>query len=272
MAVNQAICYLKDGLVATSQTGDLAMTISRQLSDLQSETTSEEARLDKLIDIQFSALPLFPRTPGIFSALGESYMSRYELHDQLSDLDKAIYYDDLAASIAAEQAHQSTPDLFHNVGISHQRRFRHSGQTEDIEKAVKFMTDAVACIPLGQPNLHLVLANLGNSHILRYRRSGRLEDIDLAIANQANAVGLVQNDVKHMAKHLGALGSSHLHRYRHQGEAPDIENAVEFQTVALSFLEHPVDPSLLANLALTYLARQEYDYGDLGDIETAIAL
>ena len=232
--------------------------------------------------------------------VGLSYNHSFYLTGELSDISKAILYQQKAIHLTPE-GHADMPGQLNDLGMSLQSRFEHTGDLADISNAISYQHKAIHLTPEGHADMHRWMNDLGNSFLRRFQNNGDLADISDAISYQQKAVHLTPEDHedmpsrqeillispmlyhisrKQLISHLRAmqtcidmnsLGNSFLCRFQCNGDIGDISNAISYQQRAVHLTpEGYADmPGQLNNLGTSFQSCFEHT-GGLADISNAI--
>ena len=179
---------------------------------------------------------------GLESALGASFLRRFERSGSLGDLSEAIKIQQRAVQLTPD-GQVDLPSWLNNLGFSLSRRFERNGDLADTSEAIKSQQRSVYLAPDGHSNLPIWLSNLGNSVLGRFQRSGDLDD---------------------------NLGTSFLRRFECSGDLEDLSESIRIQRRAVDFTPdgHADLPSLFNNLGNSCLRRFQRN----GDLSEAIRI
>ncbi|KAG8791483.1 hypothetical protein FRC12_009073 [Ceratobasidium sp. 428] len=206
----------------------------------------------------------------ILNNLGISYHKRFELLEQLEDLDTAIEYKRQAVALTSDDNVDKSrwlnglaggttdqPLNFASLASSYHSRYEHLGELADLDLAVDFSERALSAAPEDHPYKYRILSYLGNEHRSRFERLGHGSDLDKAVGYLGQAVSLLPEGHPDTPATLNNLGASYQSRFRHLGALEDLD------------LGHPDKPTQFNNLGVSYRSRFER-FGELDDINMAI--
>ncbi|KAG8787237.1 hypothetical protein FRC12_015793 [Ceratobasidium sp. 428] len=207
----------------------------------------------------------------ILNNLGISYHKRFELLEQLEDLDAAIEYKRQAVALTSDDNVDKSRWL-NGLATSYHRRFERLGSLVDLDSAIICQRKAVLEIQTGgtadQP---LNFVSLASSYHSRYEHLGELSDLDLAVDFSERALSAASEDYPYKYRILSCLGNEHRSRFERLGHGSDLDKAVGYFGQAVSLLPegHPDIPATLNNLGASYQSRFRHS-GALEDLDLAI--
>ncbi|CAE6467379.1 unnamed protein product [Rhizoctonia solani] len=213
-----------------------------------------------------------PRMPTLLDRLGSAHHERFQILNELEDLEKAIEYRSIALTLTPD-TDPGLSELLFTLASAHSQRFQHLGDLHDIEKAIEYghISIGLGTDSDGDSALPLRLLNLGTSHSMRFERLGEASDLEDAIQYKSRAVALTPIGNTHLPGILNSLGVSHRIRFRRLGDMNELEKAIEYETRALALASngHPHLPGIFNSLGAAHIDRFER-LGELRDLESAI--
>ncbi|KEP51080.1 aromatic di-alanine and TPR containing protein [Rhizoctonia solani 123E] len=206
----------------------------------------------------------------LLACLANAHDTRFELLDELDDLEKAIEYRSITLALTPDND-PGLSELLFSLGAVHGQRFRCLGDPYDIEKAIEYGRLSVDSATDGDSVLALRLANLGTQHMIQFQNMGKLTNLEDAIQYLSRALALNPDGNLILQGILINLGASHIARFEQQGELKDVEDAINYMTRALPLIPYgrPQLPGLLQNLGIAHMDRFER-LGELNDLENAV--
>ncbi|EUC62906.1 aromatic di-alanine and TPR containing protein, partial [Rhizoctonia solani AG-3 Rhs1AP] len=208
--------------------------------------------------------------PLLLACLGTIHDKRFDLRNELDDLEKAIEYRTITLTLTPDN-NPGLSELLFALAAAHSKRFQRLGDQGDIAKAIEYGNISVHLTPDDDSALASRLANLGVVHSIRFENVGELTDLEDSIQYTSRAVALTPDGDPKLPSILNNLGMSHRLRFQHLGGRNDIEKAFEYDTRALALTpdDHPNLPGVLQNLGITHKYWFEHT-GELDDLENAI--
>jgi len=215
--------------------------------------------------------PEHPRYGVIVYGVGTSYLERYLLNNQLSEINRAIHILRTYIDSRPEDYKTVQPwlDSLDKLGISYTYRFERGNDSKDFQKAASALQEAIDLSPPGDRNLPGRLNNLSGLFTARFERNGDRAHIDEALSLQLQTHALVSDD----PLWLSNLGTTYLHRFTLGGEMKDSDNAIAFLQKAIDLTpegDAEEIPTRLNNMGGAMTIRFERS-GNLTDINEAIS-
>jgi tetratricopeptide (TPR) repeat protein len=145
--------------------------------------TNEAKHLDEAISVSTEAAELLPTghryLPIIFVTLGELNVRKYEITQDISNMEQARQYFNRAL-----QAKEDTtePGVLAQLGSLMLVFYRAGNNPPDLAASILFYKSAIEMTPDDHPDMASHLVQLAEAHVLAYNATGFLEQADAAIA------------------------------------------------------------------------------------------
>ncbi len=210
-----------------------------------------------------------PDRAGYISNLGNGLINRYNLTQELNDLEAAIG----VYSEAVRCSPKNDPNraiYSHNLGVGLRARFERLGQNADLDDAIDYLQEAVDRPQPGNSSpTHS--DNLGIALRARYKRDRKRADLDAAINTWDNALKALREGDSGQAELLNGIGKGLHDRYAAYGDLADLQAAIDRLEKASAALPkgHADHAIYIADLA-TGLADRYSSTGNLADLEKAV--
>ncbi|CAE6479724.1 hypothetical protein ACGC1H_002425 [Rhizoctonia solani] len=211
-----------------------------------------------------------PRMPFLLTNLSLCHSERFELLNELDDLDKAIELAVITLTLTPDDDPR-LPQLLADLGALYFKRFQRLGSMNDLEKAIEHAAPALDLTPDEHPTLLPRLANLGVFFLGRFRHLGERDDLETAIEYGSRAVALTPEGHPHLPGWLTNLGNMYHDLYADLGELDGLDKVIQCKTRAYQLsVEEDSDPaSQLDSLGACH-NRRFNRLGELGDLDKVI--
>ncbi|KAG8779551.1 hypothetical protein FRC12_024122 [Ceratobasidium sp. 428] len=271
---DQAVTFLASMVPKTSKTKHLygmidtylERPIASRMSGPQVDETISMIELGvwRITDNPIVAVALLDILAGL-------YETRFELRNDLADIDKSIERRSQATSLTSVDP-SGHPGLFNNQGNSYLTRYRRSRDPSDVDRAIEILAHTVGLVS-GQDRTFksTVLHNLGAAYSTRFQHSSVLSDNDEAIKCFSQALSVLPDGHKALPGKFESLGNAYWSRFGRLGQIDDIDRAISNHKRAVSLTPSGDLRKLarLCNLGAAYQSRFERQ-GASEDIQNAI--
>ncbi|MEU6827227.1 CHAT domain-containing protein [Nocardia beijingensis] len=213
------------------------------------ESTGRPADLDEAIRLRRLAVETAPSgyddLPNMLSGLAMTLRTRFEHAGNRQDLDEAI---ELGRRATADPAVRSHP--LSNLSAALHARFEIAGAPADLDEAVELGRRALAALPVGSPDLGLMLSNLGNALHTRYKATRQVASLDEAVDLGRRAVDTTPGSNPDRSGFQANLANTLRTRYTHTRALADLDEAIDVgrRAAAATPAGHPDLGRMLANL------------------------
>ncbi|KAG9125076.1 hypothetical protein FRC07_009065 [Ceratobasidium sp. 392] len=157
--------------------------------------------------------------------LSGAHVQRLHRLSELQDLDRAIFYLELANGRTSDERPEKLQRL-NGLSALLYTRFEHSKNRIDFDNATSYQTKALHLAKSEYTERTSWLSSLGTSHLSRFEVMGDLDDLERAIAYQEQAVTLTPEGHPDKPTHLFNLGNSLQKRFERLGELVDIDRSI----------------------------------------------
>ncbi|KAF8841666.1 hypothetical protein BDN67DRAFT_966920 [Paxillus ammoniavirescens] len=223
-----------------------------------------------LLDLRPSGHPSRYRS---LNALAECYRRRFNLTSDVTDLDRAIVFEEEEVMISTKDR---PADLWLPLNaLSRLLRMRYdaSGHAADLQTAIGHQRTALAAQPPDNPNRAVALQRQAVSLWLCYKVLGGEHHLQEAIAVAEEHLLYHPADDPDRSDSLDFLAGALWTRYQLQGHVSDLHRAIDLEQEAFR-LRPPGNPDhhySLDNLASSFWTRYQLQ-GDITDLHQAVEL
>lgn len=283
--LDNAITNSREAVAVASQCGNPELLqyqsqLSRLLRTRSERRTAKELGrkdMDEAVSVLYGRVEEARKTKNgldsVCNAYGLALQARYDLFEDLADLDQAIDAHGEAAMEALEDnlkgGHLS------NMANARLRRFDHNGSVDDdeVDKALEESLEAVRLTSLTYHDRPGRLINLSNVLQTKFERGGR--DTYLYRALQANreavsAARVLHQDRRDHAECLGSLGMTFERLFQRTRSERHIDDAIKAHEEAITILERIGESTRKYDYALCQCLRMKGKRQDLDDAIVAL--
>ncbi|GAB1526920.1 hypothetical protein RhiTH_010094 [Rhizoctonia solani] len=236
---------------------------------MQSGLDSVEETIRRMFQMVLRLPRSHPMRLIILARLAHAHVDRFELLNELEDLDKAIEYMTIGL-IFAPGAISEFPMLLSELGVFHATRFQHCNNICDCDQAIEYSVLALS-ITTNNQQILLQLSNIASFHNERFERIGDLKDVRKAMAYMSRAVAITPPGDPQLLFQFDTIGKARYHLFQRLGDLDDLNEAIEYESYAVQ-LTPDNDPYLAGRLAHMemFLSARFERLGERDDIEKAI--
>jgi len=161
--------------------------------------------------------------PTYLGALGAGLMRRYNVSEDLSDLENSIENLQKAASMLPEHPEHLT--ILSNLAAAFTSRYGETKNFSDLENSIDILQKLVELTP-ESPIFPAHLSNLGLNLLQRYSITKKTEDLGQSISFLQKSVELIPNNSNEKPHHLRILANSLKHRYFLTKKVTDLQGSL----------------------------------------------
>jgi len=222
--------------------------LGHRLLQANPESMRDRAMLEESIRLCAEALQEAPAPDTeLLVNLGDALRARFDLANDLADLDDAIGYLTLAAQLTPA-GNADLHAVLSYLGDALLARFDATNDVADLAKAIEYLTQAVQIAP--GADRPAALCNMGAALRRRYQQHADLADLDEAITCLRAALQS-GDDRSHQDTLQSNLGAALLQRYVRTGNPAEQAEALEHLNRAAETVpaDAPERPAILSTLA-----------------------